>query len=308
MINSTLCYLSRGDEYLLLHRVKKKNDLNHDKWIGPGGKLEEGESPEDCILREMREETGLTLTSFRYRGIVTFVSDRWENEFMHLFSADGFTGELTDCDEGVPEWIAKKDFASLPQWEGDRIFLRLLEQGAPFFSLKLRYEGETLVEAVLDGRDILHEAPARPKIYFCGSIRGGRQDADVYRRMIDRLKARGTVLTEHVGSPSLTDRGGDGTNEEIWLRDTAWLRECDIVVAECSQPSLGVGYELAFAEALGKPVHVFYGRDDGRLSAMLSGNPGFFIHEYRGEAELMRLLDALPIRPLNPALPAPIDE
>ena len=155
MINSTLCYISRGDEYLLLHRVKKKNDLNHDKWIGIGGKFEDGESPDECILREVQEETGLTLNSWRFRGIVTFVSNEAETEYMHLFTSEDFSGTLTDCDEGVPEWIRKEEFAKLPMWEGDRIFLKLLEEDAPFFSLKLRYEGEKLVQAVLDGRSVI---------------------------------------------------------------------------------------------------------------------------------------------------------
>ena len=154
MIYSTLCYIERGDEWLLLHRVKKEHDANRDKWIGLGGKFEDGESPEECILREVREETGLTLTSYRYRGLVTFVSDRWETEYMHLFTADGFTGEIGPCDEGELEWIKKSDFAALPQWEGDRIFLDLLEKNEPFFSLKLRYEGETLASAALNGRII----------------------------------------------------------------------------------------------------------------------------------------------------------
>ena len=154
MYNSTLCYIERGDEYLLLHRVKKENDLNHDKWIGLGGKFEPGESPEECLLREVREEAGLTLTSWRYRGIVTFVSDVWEGEYMHLFTADAFTGEIGECDEGVLEWVRKSDFAALPQWEGDRIFLRLLEEDAPFFSLKLCYTGETLSFAALNGRPL----------------------------------------------------------------------------------------------------------------------------------------------------------
>ncbi len=151
MLNTTLCYIERGDEYLLLHRVKKENDLNRDKWIGLGGKFEPDESPEECLLREVREETGLTLTSWRYRGIVTFVSDRWEGEYMHLFTADGFTGEIGECNEGVLEWIKKSEFAALPQWEGDRIFLRLLEENAPFFSLKLCYAEETLISAALNG-------------------------------------------------------------------------------------------------------------------------------------------------------------
>jgi len=154
MIYSTLCYIERGDEWLLLHRVKKEQDANRDKWIGLGGKFEDGESPEECVLREVREETGLTLTSYRYRGIVTFVSDRWETEYMHLFTADGFVGEIGACAEGELAWIKKAEFAALPQWEGDRIFLRLLEENAPFFSLKLRYEGERLAAAALNGKTI----------------------------------------------------------------------------------------------------------------------------------------------------------
>ena len=151
---TTLCYLERGEDYLLLHRVKKKNDENHDKWIGVGGKFEEGESPEDCVLREVQEETGLTLTSYRYRGIVTFVSDVYPCEYMHLFTADGWTGEEQVCDEGELAWIPKKKFANLPMWEGDYIFLDLLERGEPFFSLKLVYRGELLTEAVLNGKRI----------------------------------------------------------------------------------------------------------------------------------------------------------
>ena len=154
MKNTTLCYISRGDEYLMLHRVKKENDLNRDKWIGFGGKLEENESPEEGILREVREETGLVLTDLKYRGIVTFLSDIYEGEYMHLFTAEQFEGEITDCDEGEIAWIRKKDFAALPQWEGDRIFMKLLEDGAPFFSLKLRYEGDRLAEAVLDQKEL----------------------------------------------------------------------------------------------------------------------------------------------------------
>ena len=153
MKNTTLCYISRGDEYLMLHRVKKENDLNHDKWIGFGGKLEENESPEEGILREVREETGLILTDLRYRGIVTFVSDLYEGEYMHLFTAQRFEGEPGECDEGEVAWIRKADFAALPQWEGDRIFLKLLEDGAPFFSLKLRYEGDRLAGAALNAKE-----------------------------------------------------------------------------------------------------------------------------------------------------------
>ena len=150
-LNTTLIYIEHGDSYLMLHRTKKGNDCNHDKWIGIGGKFERGESPEECMLREAKEETGLTLISYRYRGIVTFVSDRWEPEYMHLFTADDFTGTLRTCDEGELAWIRKSDLLALPAWEGDRIFLRLLDEDAPFFSLKLRYDGETLAEARLNG-------------------------------------------------------------------------------------------------------------------------------------------------------------
>ena len=155
MINTTLCYLERGDEYLMLHRTKKENDLNHDKWVGVGGKFQDQESPEDCVLRETWEETGLTLTRWRYRGLVTFISDQWETEYMHVFTADQWTGEPHPCDEGDLAWIKKKDLLALPLWEGDKIFLDLLERDAPFFSLKLRYEGDTLVLAVLNGERLV---------------------------------------------------------------------------------------------------------------------------------------------------------
>ena len=155
MIQSTLCYLERGDEYLMLHRVKKKNDMNHDKWLGIGGKFEDKESPEDCLLRECLEETGLVLTDYRYRGLVTFVSNEYPTEYMHLFTATGWTGTPHECDEGELAWIKKADLLSLPLWEGDKIFLRLLDTDEPFFSLKLQYEGETLVLAVLDGQRVV---------------------------------------------------------------------------------------------------------------------------------------------------------
>ena len=152
MKQTTLCYLERGDEYLMLHRTKKKNDENHDKWIGVGGKFEAGESPEDCMRREIFEETGLTVTSYRYRGIVTFVSDIYETEYMHLFTVTDWTGEASECDEGELAWIKKQKLFDLTLWQGDRIFLRLLQEDAPFFSLKLTYRGDKLIEAVLNGK------------------------------------------------------------------------------------------------------------------------------------------------------------
>ena len=154
MINSTLCYVLRGDQVLMLHRVKKKNDINHDKWIGIGGKFEAGESPDECLLRDAREETGLTLTDWKCRGVVTFISDEAEGEFMYLFTADGFEGELTDCPEGDLQWVSREFLNELPKWEGDQIFLDLLWENHPFFLLTLRYSGDTLVEAILDGKKI----------------------------------------------------------------------------------------------------------------------------------------------------------
>ncbi len=152
MRNTSLCYIERGDEYLMLHRVKKTVDENAGKWIGVGGGFEEGESPEACMLREVYEETGLQLSAWRCRGVVTFVSDEWGTEYMHLFTANAFDGELRECEEGVLAWKKKDEvLSSLPIWEGDRIFLRLLAEDRPFFLLTLRYRGDRLVEAVLNG-------------------------------------------------------------------------------------------------------------------------------------------------------------
>ena len=151
---TTLCYLEKDDSYLMLHRVTKKNDINHDKWIGVGGHFEHAESPEDCLKREVMEETGLSLGSFEFRGIVTFVSDDSEAEYMHLFTSNDFSGTIIDCDEGKLEWVPIDKIDSLELWEGDRIFLRLLKEKAPFFSLKLVYKNGVLVQKELDGKAI----------------------------------------------------------------------------------------------------------------------------------------------------------
>ena len=151
MKNTTVCYLERGTQYLLLHRTKKENDENAGKWIGVGGKCEENESPEDCMLREVREETGLSVTQHRLRGVITFVSDAWEGQYMYLFTASKWHGALTDCDEGELAWVERTDMLHLPLWEGDRIFLALLAEERPFFSLNLVYQGDSLQPAVLDG-------------------------------------------------------------------------------------------------------------------------------------------------------------
>ncbi len=155
MLNTTLCYVTRGDEVLMLHRVKKKNDINKDKWIGIGGKFEGQETPDECLLREAWEETGLTLTSWKCRGVVTFLTENpADGEFMYLFTADGFEGELKECSEGELQWVKREFLDELPKWEGDKIFLELLWQDAPFFLLKLRYDHGELREAVLNGKTI----------------------------------------------------------------------------------------------------------------------------------------------------------
>ena len=146
MIETTLCYIEQDGCYLLLHRIKKKNDVNQDKWIGIGGKFMEGETPEECARREILEETGLSVDALEYRGVVDFYSDQWSDERMHLFWTDSFEGNLRDCDEGVLEWVEKSRMDALPQWEGDRIFLKLLKENAPFFHLELFYEGDRLVK------------------------------------------------------------------------------------------------------------------------------------------------------------------
>lgn len=144
---TTLCYIEQDGAYLMLHRIKKEHDLNHDKWIGVGGKFERDETPEECLLREVYEETGLTLTHYQFRGIITFISNEWESEYMHLYTADGYEGDIKeDCPEGVLEWVKFEDIPELTLWEGDRIFLRKLLEQDSFFSMKLVYEGDTLVE------------------------------------------------------------------------------------------------------------------------------------------------------------------
>ena len=154
MRNTTLCHIEKDGKYLMLHRTKKENDLNHDKWVAVGGKFEDKESPEECNNRETKEETGLTLNSARYCGIVTFVSDKWETEYMHIFHSSDYCGDLRECDEGELCWVDKKELYNLPIWEGDKIFLKLIEENVPFFSLKLEYSGEKLINAVLNGKKI----------------------------------------------------------------------------------------------------------------------------------------------------------
>ncbi|MBR7117710.1 MAG: 8-oxo-dGTP diphosphatase [Clostridia bacterium] len=151
MKHTTVCYIEKDGKYLMIHRIKKKNDCNEGKWIGVGGKLEDGESPFQCIRREVKEETGLILYAPKYRGFITFVSNEFGTEYMHLFSAKEFSGTLkSDCDEGVLEWIEKEKLLSIPMWEGDKIFLKLLDTEARFFSLRLEYNGSRLISSTLD--------------------------------------------------------------------------------------------------------------------------------------------------------------
>lgn len=149
MINTTLCYIEKDNKYLMLHRTKKENDLNEGKWIGVGGKFEKDETPEECLLREVKEETGLTLVKYRLRAVITFISNEWETEYMYLFTANEFIGNLTSCDEGELEWVDKDDILKLNIWEGDRIFLKKMIEEDKFFTLKVVYEGDKLVESVM---------------------------------------------------------------------------------------------------------------------------------------------------------------
>lgn len=150
---TTLCYIEQNGCYLMMHRIKKSHDINHDKWIGVGGHFELDESPEDCLLRETLEETGLILDSFQLRGVITFQTDECQTEYMFLYTSNSFHGDLQkDCREGVLKWIKKEDVLQLPLWEGDKIFFDLIEKQSKIFSLKLRYEGTTLIEAILDGK------------------------------------------------------------------------------------------------------------------------------------------------------------
>ena len=280
MLNTTLCYIEQDGKYLMLHRVKKKNDINHDKWIGIGGKFEELESPEDCLLREVKEETGLTLTRWRYRGIVTFVAEK-DPQFMHLYTADGFTGRIKTCDEGNLEWIDKQKLLELPIWEGDKIFLWLLDEDAPFFSLKLVYDGDTLTEAVLDGVPMaLNGAPgsSRPTkapLLISACLMGVACRYDGKRQPMEHLEklmqnyhlipvcpeqlgglATPRTPAERVGDRVLTAAGRDvtaaynaGAEEALRL---AKLYGCTKALLKERSPSCGHGkiYDGAFSRTL----------------------------------------------------------
>ena len=154
---TTLCYIEKNNSYLMLHRVSKDKDVNKDKWIGVGGHFEDGESPEECLLREVYEETGLKLTSYSFRGLITFVSEEWPTEYMCLFTADAYEGSIKECDEGVLTWVPKSEILSLNLWEGDKWFLKLLEERQDFFTMKLSYNGDKLIEVQVDGKEVFRQ-------------------------------------------------------------------------------------------------------------------------------------------------------
>lgn len=149
MILSTLCYIEKDNQYLMLHRTKKKNDINRDKWIGIGGKFEENESPEECIIREVKEETGLRLKSYQLRCIVTYVSTNWENEYMYVFTSDDFEGNIIECNEGDLQWVNKDEVTKLNTWEGDKIFIEKMQKDKNFFTVKFEYDGDKLLRYAL---------------------------------------------------------------------------------------------------------------------------------------------------------------
>jgi len=257
MRETSLCYIEHNGKLLLLHRTKKKDDPNEGKWIGVGGKFEDGESPEECMKREVLEETGLTVERYQYRGIVTFVSDTAETEYMHLFTVDKFSGEVSQCTEGELSWIASEQAAELPQWDGDKIFLSLITKSYPFFSLKLVYSGDRLLSALLDGRPVLvsdrlilrywFEEDAEALYHYAGDPEVGsaagwlvQKSVDESREMIRSIlssKETYAIVPKNTPDPigmigfsfesrRGLDLGSDGTCAELsyWLGRSFWGR------------------------------------------------------------------------------------
>lgn len=275
MIFSTLCYIEQNEKYLMLHRVVKKNDVNKDKWIGVGGKFEEGESPEDCLKREVKEETGLTLTSFRFRGILSFFSVGYEPEYICFYTADGFKGDLIKCEEGTLEWVKKTEITNLNLWEGDRIFHRLLLEEAPFFSLKLRYEHNVLIEAVLNGTsmelvDLLDEN---------NEVTGIRREREVIHR------EGGLHRTSHVWLVRRNEKG----EPEILLQKRAKGKDafpgCYDISSAGHIPA-GVGYRESAVRELEEELGVkvapeellYIGQNESKVDTVFYGKP-FRNHE-----------------------------
>lgn len=267
---STLCYIEKDGRYLMLHRTVKKNDVNKDKWIGVGGHFEEGESPEECVLREVKEETGYTLTSYQYRGLVTFISGDGVTEYMSLFTADRFTGEEIPCDEGQLEWVPKEKVWGLPIWEGDRIFFRLLDEKVPFFSLKLVYDGHSrLVSASLNGSpmellDILNEDGSRSGIVrergvaHCeGSLHPTvhiwivrEREQGAYDVLFQKRSAK---KDSYPGCYDISAAGHVAAGEDILESAKRELRE-ELGITACTEDLEEVGIHKGWTE------DVFYGR------------------------------------------------
>lgn len=264
---STLCYLEKDNKYLMMHRVVKKNDVNKDKWIGVGGHFEADESPEECLLREVKEETGYTLTHYRYRGIVTFVSGNGVTEYMSLFTADGFNGKAIDCDEGILEWVDKKDVLNLNIWEGDKIFFRLLEDDSPFFSLKLVYNGQDkLKEAILNGKpmelfDIINEDGSKTGIARERTVahRDGSLHATVHIWFLNDkgellLQKRSAHKDSNPGCYDISSAGHISSGDEVLPSAVREAKEeLGVNISEADLMPLGVHRNFSKKEFYGHP-------------------------------------------------------
>ena len=268
---STLCYIEKENQYLMLHRVVKKNDVNKDKWIGVGGHFEEAESPEECVLREIKEETGYTLTSFRYRGLVTFVFADIETEYMSLFTADGFEGEPIECNEGILEWVDIEEVWKLNLWEGDKIFFRLLDENVPFFSLKLVYSLEGKLEyAALNGKpmemfDIINEDGSKTGMIKERGVvhREGALHATAHiwiARENEKsgydilLQKRSACKDSHPGCHDISSAGHVCAGDEVLESALRELEEELGIKAEPEQlKEIGVQYKNYEGEFYGKP-------------------------------------------------------
>lgn len=269
----TLCYIERDNKYLMLHRVVKKHDINHDKWIGVGGHFEADESPEDCLLREVKEETGYTLASWRFRGIVTFISGDGCTEYMHLYTADQWTGEAIPCDEGVLEWVDKKEVWNLELWEGDRIFFRLLDENIPFFSLKLAYNGSgVLRDAVLNGRpmellDVLNPDGSKTGVVKERGVAhlDGSLHATVHMWLVHRnasgkyeilLQKRSKTKDSHAGEYDISSAGHIDAGEEVLATaQRELLEELGIKALPEEFHYIGMLHHEYREEFYGRPFH-----------------------------------------------------
>lgn len=212
MKETTLCYIRKNDKVLMLHRIRKHDDENEGKWIGVGGHIEPGESPEVCVKREVWEETGFILDKADFRGVVDFFSDRYDSERMYLFTSDAFSGEMHDCDEGVLEWVPVDEVMGLNLWEGDRIFLEYLKNDEPFFHLVLRYEGDALVEHSLRPRFILASQSPRRKALL--------QMMDIFPEVIpSRIEERTTETSPADIVEDLSRQKASGSLNELNERE-----------------------------------------------------------------------------------------